>query len=77
MGVEDKAPFGRHLFVLEWHGHSRLAVCARVGVLMRYRDADLEATARIAQCKQELAKLGWIEGGNVLIEEWWVDLANA
>jgi putative tryptophan/tyrosine transport system substrate-binding protein len=50
---------------------------ARVGLLMRYPDADLEARARVAQFKQELAKLGWIEGRNVQIEERWVDLANA
>jgi hypothetical protein len=43
---------------------------------MRYREADLEARVRVAQFRQELAKLGWIEGRNVQIEERWVDLAN-
>src|SRR5579859_4013753 len=45
----------------------------RIGVLMCYGDTDLEAKARVTQFKQELAKLGWIDGRNIAIEERWVD----
>ena len=47
----------------------------RLGALMRFPSTDLQARGRIAEFKQELAKLGWIEGRNIQIEERWADPA--
>jgi putative tryptophan/tyrosine transport system substrate-binding protein len=43
----------------------------RVGMLMPYPKGDSETEARVGAFKQELAKLGWTEGGNVRFDERW------
>jgi putative ABC transport system substrate-binding protein len=43
----------------------------RVGVLMAYAESDQEAKARVATVREELQKLGWTEGGNILIDTRW------
>src|SRR6516162_5839430 len=42
----------------------------RIGVLMGIAN-DAEGRTRIAAFRQELQRLGWIVGGNVLIDERW------
>jgi putative ABC transport system substrate-binding protein len=43
----------------------------RVGVLMSYRDNDLEAQAWVAAFHQGLQKLGWVEGRNIHSDSRW------
>jgi putative ABC transport system substrate-binding protein len=43
----------------------------RVGILMPYPKGDSETEARIRVFKQELAKLGWTDGGNIRFDEHW------
>ena len=43
----------------------------RVGILMPYRKGDSEYERRVRAFRQELAKLGWTEGGNVQFDERW------
>ena len=43
----------------------------RVGIVMPYAKGDSEYEARVRAFKEELAKLGWTEGGNVVFEEHW------
>jgi putative ABC transport system substrate-binding protein len=43
----------------------------RIGILMPYAKGDAEYEARVGAFKQELAKLGWTEGGNVAFDEHW------
>jgi len=43
----------------------------RVGILMPYAKGDSEHEARVRAFKQELAKLGWTDGGNVRFDEHW------
>jgi len=43
----------------------------RVGILMPYPKGDSENEARIRAFKQELARLGWTEGGNIQFDEHW------
>jgi ABC-type uncharacterized transport system substrate-binding protein len=43
----------------------------RIGILMAYAKGDSENEARVGAFKQELAKLGWTEGGNIAFEEHW------
>jgi putative ABC transport system substrate-binding protein len=38
----------------------------RIGVLMTLADTDSEGQLRVAAFRQELQKLGWIEGRNIL-----------
>ena len=37
----------------------------RIGVLMTLADTDSEGQLRVAAFRQELQKLGWIEGRNI------------
>jgi len=43
----------------------------RVGILMPYPKGDSENEARIRAFKQELARLGWTEGGKIQFDEHW------
>src|SRR5262245_2953586 len=43
----------------------------RIGIVMPYAKGDSEVEPRIRAFKQELAKLGWTEGGNTQFEEHW------
>jgi putative tryptophan/tyrosine transport system substrate-binding protein len=43
----------------------------RIGIVMPYAKGDSEYEARVNAFKQELAKLGWTEGGNVAFDERW------
>src|SRR5262249_6062449 len=43
----------------------------RVGIVMPYAKGDTENEARIRILKQELEKLGWVEGRNLQFDEHW------
>jgi len=43
----------------------------RVGIVMPYPRGDSENEARVRAFKQELAKLGWTDGGNIRFDERW------
>jgi len=43
----------------------------RIGVLMTLADKDSEGQLRVAAFRQELQKLGWIEGRNIQSEYRW------
>ncbi len=43
----------------------------RVGILMPYVEGDSEYEGRVRALRQELAKLGWTDGGNVQFDERW------
>jgi putative tryptophan/tyrosine transport system substrate-binding protein len=43
----------------------------RVGIVMPYPKGDSEYEARLRAFKQELAKLGWTDGGNIRFDEHW------
>jgi putative ABC transport system substrate-binding protein len=43
----------------------------RLGVLMGYREADLEAKALLAKFTQGLSAFGWIEGRNLRMDVRW------
>jgi ABC-type uncharacterized transport system substrate-binding protein len=43
----------------------------RIGVLMTLADKDSEGQLRVAAFRQELEKLGWIEGRNIRLEYRW------
>jgi putative tryptophan/tyrosine transport system substrate-binding protein len=43
----------------------------RVGIVMPYPKGDSENEARVRAFKQELAKLGWADGGNIRFDEHW------
>src|SRR2546430_6510708 len=45
----------------------------RVGILMPYPKGDSENEARVRAFKQELAKLGWTDGGNIRFDERWTN----
>jgi putative tryptophan/tyrosine transport system substrate-binding protein len=53
----------------------------RIGILMPYPRSDTEVLARVQIFRQELARLGWSEGGNVQFDERWstdnMDLVRA
>jgi putative ABC transport system substrate-binding protein len=53
----------------------------RVGIVMPFREGDTEGYARVRAFKQELEKLGWVDGGNVQFDEYWpadnMDLVRA
>jgi ABC transporter substrate binding protein len=42
-----------------------------VGIVMPFAKGDSEGEARIRAFKQELAKLGWTDGGNIHFDERW------
>jgi putative tryptophan/tyrosine transport system substrate-binding protein len=43
----------------------------RIGIVMPFAKGDREGEARIRALKQELAKLGWTDGGNIQFDERW------
>jgi putative tryptophan/tyrosine transport system substrate-binding protein len=43
----------------------------RIGILMPYAKGDAEWAARVLAFKQEFAKLGWTDGGNITFDERW------
>jgi putative ABC transport system substrate-binding protein len=43
----------------------------RIGIVMPYAKGDTENEARVQAFKQELEKLGWVEGRNVQFDEHW------
>ena len=43
----------------------------RVAIVMPYAKGDSEHEARVRAFKQELAKLGWTDGGNIRFDEHW------
>jgi putative ABC transport system substrate-binding protein len=53
----------------------------RVGIVMPYPKGDTEYEIRVQALRQELARLGWTEGGNVQFDERWttdnMDLVRA
>jgi putative ABC transport system substrate-binding protein len=53
----------------------------RVAILMPYSAADIEFKSRVQEFRQELQKLGWLEGRNVQFDERWttddMDLVRA
>jgi putative tryptophan/tyrosine transport system substrate-binding protein len=53
----------------------------RVGIVMPYPKGDTEYEIRVRALRQELARLGWTEGGNVQFDERWttdnMDLVRA
>jgi ABC transporter substrate binding protein/Bacterial extracellular solute-binding protein len=42
-----------------------------VGILMAYSASDRDLQARVAAFRQDLRKLGWVEGGNLRIDDRW------
>src|SRR5215467_2343233 len=53
----------------------------RVGILMSFPERDTEAQMRVPAFKQELQRLGWIEGSKIQFDERWttdnMDLVRA
>src|SRR6266545_3186086 len=53
----------------------------RIGILMPYPKSDAESQSYVRAFRQELARLGWSEGGNVQFDEHWstdnMDLVRA
>ena len=53
----------------------------RVGILMPFPKSDAASQANVRAFRQELARLGWSEGGNVQFDEHWstgnLDLVRA
>src|SRR6202045_3333693 len=53
----------------------------RIGILMPYPKSDAEYQSYVRALRQELARLGWSEGGNVQFDERWstgaMDLVRA
>src|SRR5262245_41848669 len=53
----------------------------RIGILMPYPKSDTESQAYVRAFRQELARMGWSEGGNVQFDERWstsnMDLVRA
>src|SRR5215469_17639412 len=43
----------------------------RVAIVMPYAKGDSEHEARVRAFKEELAKLGWTDGGNIRFDEHW------
>jgi putative ABC transport system substrate-binding protein len=43
----------------------------RIGIVMPYAKGDTEIEARVQAFKQDLEKLGWVEGRNVQFDEHW------
>lgn len=40
----------------------------RIGVLMAYGASETEAQARVTTFREDLAKLGWVEGRNLVLD---------
>jgi putative tryptophan/tyrosine transport system substrate-binding protein len=51
--------------------HGQQARQRHVGILMPFARGDAENEARVQAFKQELGKLGWVEGRNVEFDEHW------
>jgi putative tryptophan/tyrosine transport system substrate-binding protein len=60
--------------VIAWPATARAQQSSRVrriGIVMPFPKGDTEGEARIRAFKQELAKLGWTDGGNIEFDERW------
>ena len=51
--------------------HAQTEHVRRIGVLMAYPEADLEAKTLISEFTHSLAALGWMEGGNLRMDVRW------
>jgi ABC-type uncharacterized transport system substrate-binding protein len=49
----------------------------RLGILMAYPEGDQEGQAFLAAFREELEKLGWVEGRNIQIDTRWAQAADA
>ena len=49
----------------------------RIGVLMAYAESDEEGQASIAAFREELQKLGWVEGRNIRFDSRWATPGDA
>jgi putative ABC transport system substrate-binding protein len=49
----------------------------RIGVLMSYPESDPEGQAFVTAFREELQKLGWAQGRNILIDTRWTTLSDA
>jgi putative ABC transport system substrate-binding protein len=49
----------------------------RIGALMAYAESDQEGQAHLGAFREELQKLGWVEGRNIRIEPRWAPPGNA
>jgi len=49
----------------------------RIGVLMAYAESDEEGQASIAAFREELQKLGWLEGRNIRFDSSWATPGDA
>jgi putative ABC transport system substrate-binding protein len=49
----------------------------RLGILMTYSEGDQEGQAFLAAFREELEKLGWVEGRNIQIDTRWAPAADA
>jgi putative tryptophan/tyrosine transport system substrate-binding protein len=49
----------------------------RIGVLMAYAESDPEGQASLAAFREELQKLGWVEGRNIRIDSRWATPSDA
>src|SRR5262249_47608973 len=58
-------------------GAKQLDRMRRIGVLMAYAESDVEAQARLGTFREELQKLGWVEGRNIRIETRWAEPDDA
>jgi putative ABC transport system substrate-binding protein len=43
----------------------------RIGIVMPFAKGDSDGEARVRAFKEELAKLGWADGGNIQFDERW------
>jgi putative ABC transport system substrate-binding protein len=43
----------------------------RIGVLMPFAESDPQAQAHFAAFREELTKLGWVEGRNIRMDNRW------
>jgi putative ABC transport system substrate-binding protein len=43
----------------------------RIGIVMPFAKGDSDGEARVRAFKEELAKLGWTDGGNIQFDERW------
>jgi putative ABC transport system substrate-binding protein len=52
-------------------GAQQAKAVRRIGVLMAYAENDAEAQSRVAAFRSELARLGWLEGKNLMLDIRW------
>src|SRR5580704_3433612 len=49
----------------------------RLGILMAYPEGDQEGQAFLAAFREELEKVGWVQGRNIQIDTRWAQAADA